>query len=102
MASIQDKIYLWPYLAVRFYLQNSMFREWSRGDSNPRPPPCKIRGLLSWTFAVVQKYLQIGRFLYSTFHDCSPLFTWVGVLLVYKRNIKKRQLAHSNSAPRPR
>lgn len=25
-----------------FILQNASFKEWSRWDSNPRPPPCKV------------------------------------------------------------
>jgi hypothetical protein len=28
-------------LSSMFYLQNVTFLEWSRGGSNPRPPPCK-------------------------------------------------------------
>jgi hypothetical protein len=38
-----------------FYLQNRMFLDWSRGNSNPWLPPCKVR-VLSWCmFAAVQK-----------------------------------------------
>jgi hypothetical protein len=37
---------------------------------------------LSRAFAVVQKYLQNGRLSSMMLHCCSPLFAWVGVLLV--------------------
>jgi hypothetical protein len=61
---------------------NRHFLEWSRGDSNPWPPPCKVRVLLSLVFVVVQKYLQTTQFASLMLHRCSPLFVWVGVLLV--------------------
>jgi len=35
-------------------------------------------------FVVVQKHLQNSRFASMRLHGCSPLFIWVGVLLVYK------------------
>ena len=34
-------------------------------------------------FAGVRKYLQINGILGGTLRACSPLFVWVGVLLVY-------------------
>ena len=46
-----------------FHLQNSMFREWSRGDSNPRPPPCKgATGFpgASWRVRVCGLYTAIS------------------------------------------
>ena len=33
-------------------------------------------------FATVQKYLQIDEFSLLDWRGCSPLFVWVGVLLV--------------------
>jgi hypothetical protein len=30
-----------PFLLLTFYLQTSIKREWTRGDSNPWPPPCE-------------------------------------------------------------
>ena len=68
-----------------FNLQNSAFPEWSRGDSNSWPPPCKVRDLSSRSFVIVQKILQNGGFFYMVLRGCSPSFAWVGVLLVYKR-----------------
>ncbi len=50
--------------------------------SNQRPLPCEGRSITSWLFADVQKYLQINGFLRGTLRACSPLFVWVGVLLV--------------------
>ena len=38
---------------------------------------------MPWLFPGVQKYLQISGFLGGTLRACSPLFVWVGVLLVY-------------------
>jgi hypothetical protein len=38
---------------------------------------------MSWAFAVVQKGLQISIFSLARYRGCSPLFVWVGVLLVY-------------------
>ncbi len=51
--------------------------------SNQRPLPCEGRSITSCLFAGVQKYLQINGLLSSTLRACSPLFAWVGVLLVY-------------------
>ena len=50
--------------------------------SNQRPLPCEVRSILSWLFAVVQKYLQNGAFAFGGIRVCSLLFMWVGVLLV--------------------
>src|SRR4028119_1105318 len=74
-----------PFLSITFYLQNATFLKWSRGDSNPWPPPCKVRDPSSRSFALVQKILQNGGFIYVVLRSCSPSFAWVGVLLVYKR-----------------
>jgi len=52
--------------------------------SNQRPLPCEGRSLLSWLFAAVQKLLQISIFSLTGYRECSPLFVWVGVLLVYR------------------
>src|SRR5215203_2937319 len=43
---------------------------------------CKVRGMISWLFAGVQKYLQISIFLSDTLRACSPMFVGGGVLLV--------------------
>ena len=72
-----------PPIRFEFYLQIDIFLKWSRGGSNPRPPPCKVRTLSSWTFALVQKYLQNRTFTSDDIRSCSLLFAWVGVLLVY-------------------
>jgi hypothetical protein len=63
-----------------FYLQ--IPGEIRVGDalSNQRPLPWEGSALLSWMFAVVQKYLQISIFLLRSCRPCSPLFVWVGVL----------------------
>ena len=37
---------------------------------------------LSWLFTVVQKYLQNQALASGSIRVCSPLFAWVGVLLV--------------------
>jgi hypothetical protein len=50
--------------------------------SNQRPLPCEVRSILSWLFAAVQKFLQISIFSLTGYRECSPLFVWVGVLLV--------------------
>jgi hypothetical protein len=51
--------------------------------SNQRPLPCEGRSITSWSFATVQKHLQTGTFSVNMSRVCSPLFVWVGVLLVY-------------------
>src|SRR5215217_9204613 len=68
--------------SVEFYLQVSIFYEWSRGGSNPYPPPCKVRAFLSCMFVVVQKHLQNRTFAPGSIRLYSLLFVWVGVLLV--------------------
>jgi hypothetical protein len=52
--------------------------------SNQRPLPCEVRSILSWLFAAVHNRLQNRPFVSGSIHVCSPLFVWVGVLLVYK------------------
>jgi len=51
-------------------------------ESNQRPLPCEGRSMMSWLFTTVQNFLQISTFLLAGFCECSPLFVWVGVLLV--------------------
>jgi hypothetical protein len=46
--------YTKPFRGLVFLLQIALFLEWSRGDSTPRPPPCKVRALSSCMFAVVR------------------------------------------------
>src|SRR5215217_9502385 len=48
----------------------------------PLTSACKVRGMISWLFAGVQKYLQISIFLSDTLRACSPMFVGGGVLLV--------------------
>src|SRR5215217_7698095 len=60
----------------------SKLLKWSRGDSNPSPPPCKGESTTSRLFADVQKLLQITIFSLIGFRECSPLFVQVGVKLV--------------------
>ena len=67
---------------VAFYLQNAIYLEWAMLGSNQRPLPCEVRSILSWLFAAVQKFLQISIFSLTGYRECSPLFVWVGVLLV--------------------
>jgi hypothetical protein len=38
---------------------------------------------MSWLCTDVQKYLQNSKFCLNHHRSCSPLFVWVGVLLVY-------------------
>jgi hypothetical protein len=68
----------WP----RFYLQRQYFSEWAMLGSNQRPLPCEGRSITSWLFAGVQKYLQMSMSFLTSCRPCSPLFVWVGVLLV--------------------
>ena len=51
--------------------------------SNQRPLPCEGRSITPWLFADVQKHLQNCAFYVTGSRACSPLFVWVGVLLVY-------------------
>jgi hypothetical protein len=55
---------------------------WAMLGSNQRPLPCECRSIMSWLFVTVQKYLQISIFSLRGYGECSPLFVWVGVLLV--------------------
>jgi hypothetical protein len=54
---------------------------------------------MSRLFAGVQKYLQVNGFLSDPLRACSPLFVWVGVLLVYMSLSKVSRLSHSNTIP---
>jgi hypothetical protein len=69
-------------LGTAFILQNTAFSGWAMLGSNQRPLPCEVKALLLPLFVVVQKYLQNGVFYLRVFRVCSPLFVWVGVLLV--------------------
>jgi hypothetical protein len=40
-----------PYF--KFFLQITTFSKWSRGDSNPCPPPCKVRVTFAATYRKV-------------------------------------------------
>jgi hypothetical protein len=51
--------------------------------SNQRPLPCEGGAIMPQLFVVVQKHLQNRTFASGSIHICSPLFVWVGVLLVY-------------------
>jgi hypothetical protein len=54
------------------------------GDAllNQRPRLCESRSIISLLFAGGQKFLQTSLFLLERYRSCSPLFAWVGVLLV--------------------
>jgi hypothetical protein len=43
------------YLPSGFHLQIEGFLKWSRGDSNPWPPPCKGGAILCWIFPGIAK-----------------------------------------------
>jgi hypothetical protein len=51
--------------------------------TNQRPLPREYRSMTSWLFAVVQITCKTTNVFLSTRRGCSPLFAWVGVLLVY-------------------
>ena len=61
--------------------------------SNQHPLPCEGRSITSWLFATVQKFLQNRLFASGSIRDCSPLFVWVGVLLVYTNLVKLAPMA---------
>jgi hypothetical protein len=69
--------------SLRFSCKMTLFPKWAMLGSNQRPLPCEVRSILSWLFAAVQKLLQISIFSLEDHRECSPLFVWVGVLLVY-------------------
>ena len=50
-----------PFLFSEFYLLISILVKWSRGDSNPWSPPCKVRLSASLACVVVQKRLPNDR-----------------------------------------
>jgi hypothetical protein len=58
------------------------FSAWAMLGSNQRPLPCEGRSMTSWLFGGVQKCLENGVLYLSMFRACSPVFVWVGVLLV--------------------
>ena len=70
------------FLSCAFSLQKEGFCEWAMLGSNQRPLPCEVKVLLSSAFAVVQNRLQNCAFAPGSIRVCSPLFAWVGVLLV--------------------
>ena len=50
----------WPVLLLATFCScfspaKRLFSEWSRGDSNPWPPPCKGGTILCWAFPVFAK-----------------------------------------------
>jgi hypothetical protein len=47
-------------LSSTFYLQIDALSEWSRWDSNPRPPPCKGRNVCPRLFTMVRTRLCLG------------------------------------------
>jgi len=51
--------------------------------SNQRPLPCEGRVMMPRFSTIVHKYLQNSKFFLNACCACSPLFAWVGVLLVY-------------------
>src|SRR4028119_255639 len=85
-----------------FHLQNSMLREWSRGNSNPWPPPCKVRDLSSPSFILVQEILQTANLSIR----CFAVVRYRSRGLVYYWCISaasRRTSSHTtSSAPKPR
>ncbi|CAA9417777.1 MAG: hypothetical protein AVDCRST_MAG55-1786, partial [uncultured Rubrobacteraceae bacterium] len=47
---------------------------WSRGDSNPRPPPCKGGSQSSSTFTSVPKNASLNQVSWMRVRRCSPAF----------------------------
>jgi hypothetical protein len=47
-----------PPLSPQLLCETPYYLERSRGDSNPRPPPCNVRSTMSPLFAGVRKMLQ--------------------------------------------
>jgi hypothetical protein len=88
-ATIYDSILVFCIFPAKQY-----FSEWAMLGSNQRPLPCEGRSITSWLFAGVQKYLQINGFLSGKLRVCSPLFVWVGVLLVYMSLTATPALSH--------
>jgi hypothetical protein len=72
-----------PILVYCIFPAKQYFSGWAMLGSNQRPLPCEGRSITSWLFAGVQNYLQNRPFVSGSIHVCSPLFVWVGVLLVY-------------------
>jgi hypothetical protein len=60
-----------------FCLQNSILLEWSRGDSNPWPPPCKGGNVVRQKVLEPAKFLQMKIFSWGYFALVFRRFTWV-------------------------
>jgi hypothetical protein len=54
---------------------------------------------MSPSFAGVQKVLQNSVFALAGYRECSPLFVWVGVLLVYQAGVREALRAIHRSPP---
>jgi hypothetical protein len=66
-----------------FCLQNAIFSEWSRGDSNPCPPPCKSGKIDCQTFLELSKQLQMSAFPRHRFSQQFRRFTRVAARLLH-------------------
>jgi hypothetical protein len=72
-------LFLW------FCLQIAMKRKWTRGDSNPWPPPCEGGLGLSPSFADVLKSACLSQIVEPRVCSCSSTFTPVTVSVTVKR-----------------
>src|SRR5215211_4664206 len=68
-----------------FCLQNAIFSEWSRGDSNPCPPPCKSGVIVCWSVLEFAKHLQIAVFARRRFSQGFMLFTQVAARVLHSK-----------------
>ena len=66
-----------------FYLQIVIKRKWSRGDSNPWPPPCKGGKIVFRKFLELAKCLQIAVFACRRSSQHFRIFTRVAARLLH-------------------
>jgi hypothetical protein len=70
-------------LLFSFHLQIRGKIEWTRGDSNPWPPPCEGGLIDCWAILACAKYLQIIVFLLWYFSQHFRRFTRVAARLLH-------------------
>jgi hypothetical protein len=66
-----------------FYLQIEGKRKWTRGDSNPWPPPCEGGEIVCWRLLELAKLLQIEAFGLWCFSQHFRRFTRVAARLLH-------------------
>ena len=71
-------------LIITFKLQIATKRKWTRGDSNPWPPPCEGGTILCWSLPELAKYLQIAIFFREHFAPVFRRFTRVAARLLHR------------------